>query len=194
MEDFGHITQPWTAQHSHKVTHSQWSSCWHMNTKSKLGFHAESVSLEQSLSPFFYPFFMWYLQLFGPFPSAVCVVASPRAVQRRLLMQGFIYLTDLLLEGKDYGGSCRGAEGTAVPQCSVPHYCFLMRRSEGLQQVSPSGHALHDSQCCSSYLWWCSGFRWGTCVWRRCFVLKTYSNKIKNGFSSHAALYFHLSA
>lgn len=51
-------------------------------------------------------------------------------------MRGFIYLTDLRLQGKDYGGSCRGAEGTAVPQCSVPHYCFLMTRSEGLQQVS----------------------------------------------------------
>lgn len=55
---------------------------------------------------------------------------------RRLLMCGFIYFTDLLLVGKNYGGSCRGAEGTAVPQCSVPHYCFLMRRSDGLQQVS----------------------------------------------------------
>lgn len=51
-------------------------------------------------------------------------------------MWGFIYLTDLLLEGKDYGSSCRGAEGTAVPQCPVPHYCFLMRRSERLQRVS----------------------------------------------------------
>ena len=51
-------------------------------------------------------------------------------------MWGFIYPTDLLPEGKEYVSSCGGAEGTAVPQCSVPHYCFLMRRSEGLQQVS----------------------------------------------------------
>lgn len=60
-------------------------------------------------------------------------------------MQGFIYPTDLLLEGKDYGGSCHGAEGTAVPQCSVPHYCFLMRRSEGLQQVPIWPHAARQS-------------------------------------------------
>lgn len=75
-----------------------------------------------------------------------CDVASLWAPQRRLLMWGFIYLTDLLLEGKDYGGSCCGAEGTAVPQCSVPHYCFLMRRSEGLQQVSHL--ALHRMTVC----------------------------------------------
>lgn len=58
------------------------------------------------------------------------------AQRRRLLMCRFIYFTDLLLDGKDCGGSCRGAEGAAEPQCSVPHYCFLMRKSDGLQQVS----------------------------------------------------------
>lgn len=53
-------------------------------------------------------------------------------------MLGFIYLTDLRLEGKERGSSCRGTEGTfeEAPQCSVPHYCFLMRKREGLQQVS----------------------------------------------------------
>ena len=62
------------------------------------------------------------LELISLFPSvcAVCVVASLWAMQRRLLMQGFIYLTDLLLDGKDYGGSCRGAEGTAVPPVFSP--------------------------------------------------------------------------
>lgn len=24
----------------------------------------------------------------------------------------------------------------------------------------PSGHTLHDSRCCSSYLWWYCGFQW----------------------------------
>lgn len=118
---------------------------------------------KQSLSPFFSQSHISHLrvilstlslELISLFPSvcAECVVASLWAMQRRLLMWGFIYLTDLLLEGKDYGGSCRGAKGTAVPQCSVPHYCFLMRKSEGLQRVSPSGLALHDGQCCSSCL------------------------------------------
>lgn len=49
----------------------------------------------------------------------------------------WIYLSNWSTRGgEDYGGSCCGAEGTAVPQCSVPHYCFLMRRTEGLQRVS----------------------------------------------------------
>lgn len=63
--------------------------------------------------------------------------ASQDAPQR-LLMLRFIYLTDLRQEGKECGSSCRGTEGTfeEVPQCSVPHYCFLMRKREGLQRVS----------------------------------------------------------
>lgn len=83
--------------------------------------------------------------------SSVCIecVATSLWALQGLLMWGFIYLTDLLLEEKDYGDSCCGAEGTAVPQCSVPHYRFLMRRNEGFQGVSPSGLALLDDQCCS---------------------------------------------
>lgn len=77
------------------------------------------------------------LELIGLDPCWPCLVAGPLgATRRRLLMLGFIYLTDLRLEAKDCGSSCHGAEGTAVPQCSVPHYCFLMRRSERLQQAS----------------------------------------------------------
>lgn len=59
-------------------------------------------------------------------------------------MWGFIYLADLRLEGIGSGGSCRGAEGTAVPQRSVPHYCFVMRTSGGLQRVS------HLAVCCET--------------------------------------------
>lgn len=104
-------------------------------------------------------------------------------------MQGFIYPTDLLLEEKDYGGSCHGAEGTAVPQCSVPHYCFLMRRSEGLQQVShlatrrtTVGVVPHISDDTMGF----SG-RW-------CIVLKACGDTIKSGFPSHTVAYFRLTA
>lgn len=90
----------------------------------------------------------------------------------------YLYNWSFQLEGKDRGSSCHGAEGTAVPQCSVPHYCFLMRRSEGLQQVS------HLATRCMTVgvvprIWWCSGFQWGTCVGRWCIVLKTCCDKIK---------------
>lgn len=79
--------------------------------------------------------------------SRLC--GRPALLQRKLLMWGFIYLTDLLPEGVDYGGSCQGSAETSVLQCSVPHYCCLMRRTEGLEHF-PSGPAVHDNL--SSYL------------------------------------------
>lgn len=88
---------------------------------------------------------------------AQCVAARLKALQRRLLMWG-IYLSNWSPTGwrRTMVAAVGGAEGTAVRQRSVPHYCFLMRRSEGLLQISPSGLAPYGSGCRSSYLrWYC---------------------------------------
>lgn len=84
------------------------------------------------------------LALIRPIPPV-----DPRDTQRRLLMLGFIYLTDLRLEGKERGSSCRGTEGTfeEVPQCSVPHYCFFNEEERRTAADFPSGCTLHGSCC-----------------------------------------------